>query len=87
MLRNLYPDLKNADVFGRIVIGDNVFIGNKCIIMPNVTIGDNVVIGAGSVVTKSFPSNVIIAGIPARIIKDLDSYKLGVESKVDYTKK
>lgn len=86
VLRNLYSNMKNADVFGKITIGNNVFIGNKCIIMPNVTIGDNVIIGAGSIVTKNFPSNVVIAGVPAKIIKSLEEYKLGVEKKVEYTK-
>ena len=53
-------------------IGDNVWIGGGVTILPGVTIGDNVVIGAGSVVTKNFPSNVAIAGNPAKIIKSLD---------------
>ncbi len=50
-------------------IGKNVFIGEKALILPGVTIGDNCIIGAGSVVTKSFCSNVMIAGNPAKIIK------------------
>ena len=44
-------------------------------IMPGVTIGDNVIIGANAVVTHSFPNNVVIAGVPARIIKSLDNEK------------
>ncbi|MDO5851801.1 MAG: sugar O-acetyltransferase [Methanobacteriaceae archaeon] len=51
-------------------IGDRCWIGANSIILPGVTIGDNVVIGAGSVVTKDIPSNVIAAGIPAKIIKE-----------------
>lgn len=55
----------------KVVIGDNVFIGSGVKILKGVTIGRNCVIGAGSVVAKSFPDNVIIAGNPARKIKDL----------------
>ena len=54
-----------------VTIGNNVWIGGNVTILPGVTIGDNVVIGAGSVVTKSFSSNVVIGGNPAKIIKKL----------------
>lgn len=52
-------------------IGRNVWIGEGVSIMPGVTIGDNVIIGANAVVTHSFPRNVVIAGCPATIIKEL----------------
>lgn len=54
-----------------IIIGDNVWIGTRTIILPGVHIGNNTVIGAGSVVTKSIPSGVMAAGNPAKIIKEL----------------
>lgn len=54
---------------GPVVIEDNVWIGENVSIMPDVTIGEGSIIGANSVVTKSFPSYSIIAGIPARLIK------------------
>ena len=50
-------------------IGDKCFIGANAIIMCGIRIGDEVVIGAGSVVTKSVPSNCIVAGNPARVIR------------------
>ena len=52
-----------------VVIGNDVFIGAKSIILKGVTIGENSVIGAGSVVTKSVPANQIWAGNPAKFIR------------------
>ena len=52
-------------------IGNNVWIGDKVSINKGVKIGNNVIIGANSVVTKDIPNNVIIAGVPAKIIKNL----------------
>ena len=54
-----------------VVIGDNVWIGGNATIMPGVTIGSNVTIGAGSVVTKDIPDNVIAAGNPCRVIREV----------------
>jgi acetyltransferase-like isoleucine patch superfamily enzyme len=50
-------------------IGKNCFIAVNSTILPGVTIGDEVIVGAGSVVTKDVPSNVIVAGNPAKIIR------------------
>lgn len=49
-----------------IVIGSNCWIGANAVILPGVELGDNVIVGAGSVVTKSFGSNSIIVGVPAK---------------------
>ena len=56
-----------------VTIGNNVWIGGGAIILPGVTIGNTVVVGAGSVVTKDVPSDVVVAGNPAKIIKTLKS--------------
>lgn len=53
-----------------IVIGENVWIGCRCLIMKGVTIGDGAVVAAGSVVTKDVPAGALVAGTPARIIKE-----------------
>jgi acetyltransferase-like isoleucine patch superfamily enzyme len=81
LFRKEYPGI---NVFGRIKVGNNVFIGQDAMIMFGVTIGDNVVIGARSVVTKNVPSNVVVAGVPARIIRTLDEYKANVLKKAIY---
>lgn len=61
--------------FSKIEIGNNIFIGVDSIIMPGVKIDDNVIVAAGSVVTKSVPSGVIVGGNPAKIIGDYSIYK------------
>lgn len=58
----------DGGIFGKIKIGNNVFIGINCIILLNTNIGDNCIIGAGSVVRGTFPENSIIAGNPAQVI-------------------
>ena len=53
-------------------IGRDCWLGNGVVITAGVELGDNVIVGANAVVTKSFPSNVIIAGVPAKIIKSIE---------------
>jgi len=54
-----------------VTIGNNVWLGAHVCILPGVTIGDNAVIGAGSVVTKDIPANVLAAGNPCRVIREI----------------
>lgn len=54
---------------GAVIIGDNVWIGDKATILPGVSIGDGAVIGANAVVTKDVPPYCVVGGNPARIIK------------------
>lgn len=74
VLRNLCNN-HDLDLFGRITICDNVFIGNNAIILPNTSIGSNSIVGAGAVVTKDIPSGVIFAGIPAKCVGTVEAYK------------
>lgn len=74
--------LKNADRFGKIVVGNNVHIGIDSIIMPGVHIGDNVIIGAGSIVTRDIPSNTVAVGVPCKPIETIDEYYYKIKDKV-----
>lgn len=62
---------KNIQWARPVTIGNSVWIGGDCTILPGVTIGNNVVIGAGSVVTRDVPDNTAVAGNPAKKIKRL----------------
>ncbi len=55
-----------------IKIGNNVWIGGSCVILPGTTIGDNSIIAGGSVVTKDVPPNTIVAGNPAKPLKTIE---------------
>lgn len=59
---------------GKILIGNNVFVGADTTIMPGVSIGNNSIIGTGSIVTKDVPENTVYAGIPAKFICTLEDY-------------
>lgn len=54
-------------------IGRNVWIGASAAILPGVTIGDGAIVGAGSVVTRDVPENMIVTGVPARILRSVDT--------------
>lgn len=61
-------------VYGGIDVGCNVFIGNNVIILPDTVIGDNSIIAAGSVVKGVYEGNSVIAGVPGKIISDIEAY-------------
>lgn len=56
-----------------VVIGDDVWIGGNCTILPGVTIGNNVVVAAGAVVTKDVPDNCVAGGVPAKILRRIEN--------------
>jgi acetyltransferase-like isoleucine patch superfamily enzyme len=77
-IRKDYPKF---DCFGKVSIGDYVYIGTNSLIMPGVSIGDNVLVAAGSVVSKSIPSGYVVGGNPAKIICTLRKY---IENNLHY---
>jgi len=75
---NLHPKkrLLGKAISKKVFIDENVFVGSSVTILKGVSIGENTVIANSSVVTKSFPSNVIIGGNPAQVIRTLDEGKI-----------
>jgi hypothetical protein len=67
-----YPDIQ---VLGTITIGNNVVVGVNVVLLPGTVIGDDSVVGAGAVVRGTFPSGSVIAGVPARVIGTMESYR------------
>ena len=72
---NISPIKRKLVSKGEVVIGKNVWIGDKATILAGVRIGDNVIVGANSVVTKDVPSNCMVAGCPARLFDKNEDVK------------
>lgn len=75
VLRNLYPELSDADQFGSGRIEGNGYVGMDAMIMLGGTIGDNCIIGSCAVVTHDVPDGSIVAGVPARRICSVEEYR------------
>lgn len=58
-----------------VTIGDHVWIGQRATILKGVTIGDNAIVAAGAVVTRDVPANTVVAGVPARVIRENITWK------------
>ena len=71
-----FPGEVEGGIFGRIKVGDNVFIGTRCIILLNSKIGNNCIVGAGSIVRGQFPDNSVIFGNPAKVIMNTEMQKM-----------
>lgn len=68
----IHPDFrKSVGETGSVNIGNNVWIGNNVVILKDTAIGNNSIVAAGAVVRGEFPANVIIGGIPAKVIKEI----------------
>ncbi|MBN2065639.1 MAG: acyltransferase [Candidatus Thermoplasmatota archaeon] len=72
VFREKYHEIVGSS--GKVVIGNNVYIGADVTILKGSAIGDNVIIGAKSLINKDIPSNCVAAGMPAKRIIDLDAY-------------
>lgn len=72
---------------GKIVVGNDVFIGANSLVLPGVTIGDGCVIGAGSVVSKSIPANSVAVGVPAQVVGTVEAYRAKIEDDMELARK
>lgn len=72
VFRHVYGEVVNSS--GAVRIGNNVYFGTDCTILKGVTIGDNCIIGAGSIISRSIPSNSVAVGNPCKVICSLDDY-------------
>lgn len=69
---SIRPENRNKGGYASpIKIKDNVWIGGSCVVLPGVTINNNSVVAAGSIVTKDVPADSIVAGNPAKVIKEV----------------
>ncbi len=71
IFREQFPDI---ELFGRIQVGNNVFVGYGAILLPNTVVSDCSVIAAGAVVKGKFPPRVVLGGVPARILCPVEDY-------------
>lgn len=86
VIRNLYSEYKNIDLFNPFLVGNNVFIGFGVTILPGTEICDNVIIGSGSIVKRKLKANSIYAGVPAKFICTIDEYLEKNKEKFIFTK-
>ena len=66
------PRNQGWEVAKPVVVDDNVWIGGSAILLPGVRVGLNAVVGAGAVVTRDVPANTVVAGNPARVIREIE---------------
>jgi maltose O-acetyltransferase len=72
---DLHPNRRQSGTHecAPVIIGHNVFIGSRVTVLKGVTIGNNSIIASGSIVSASIPENCIAAGVPARVIRAIDT--------------
>ncbi len=69
----LDADERRGKEFGEpVTVGDDVWIGGRAVLNPGVTVGDRAVIASGAVVTDDVPSDTVVGGNPARVIRELE---------------
>ncbi|MBU4501129.1 MAG: acyltransferase [Nanoarchaeota archaeon] len=72
-LREFKNKYSFIEIKGKVTIKHDAWIGAGAIILPNVTIGEFAVVGAGSIITKDVPMFTVVAGVPAKVIKNIET--------------
>jgi maltose O-acetyltransferase len=78
-LSQIGPYVRSAH--GRIIIGDDAWLGTGCIVLPGVRIGNGAVVGAGAVVTRDVPDYGVVAGVPAKLMSRVPVSVCGAEQQ------
>jgi acetyltransferase-like isoleucine patch superfamily enzyme len=71
VFREKFPEI---ELFGTIIIGDNCFLGDGVLILPNTKVGNNCIIGANAILKGEYPNDSVIAGVPGRVIGTIQEY-------------
>lgn len=79
----IYDRTQRSEKQTPVVVGDNVWLGDHATVLKGVTIGENSVVAARAVVTRDVPANVIVAGNPAQVVKELDPDR-EMTTRLDY---
>ncbi|PID91649.1 MAG: acetyltransferase [Bacteroidetes bacterium] len=75
-IRCFREDFPKDDLFARIEIGNNVFIGANCTVLPGTVVGENCIVGAGSVLRGTYPRDSVIFGNPAKVVMAMRVQKM-----------
>jgi acetyltransferase-like isoleucine patch superfamily enzyme len=81
----VYDRVSRPAEFHPVRIGNNVWLGDHSVVLKGVSIGDNSIVAAHAVITRDVPSNVVVAGNPARIVKELDDAQV-LRTRADFFK-
>ncbi|MCX2979766.1 acyltransferase [Halieaceae bacterium IMCC14734] len=79
----IYDRTERSERVMPVHVGNNVWLGDHCVVLKGVTIGENSVVAANAIVTKDVPANVVVAGNPARVVKELDPER-GFTTRADF---
>ena len=66
------PEVRHRLLVKPVTIRRNTWIGAGAVVLPGVTVGENAIVGAGAVVTKDVPAGTVVAGVPAKVLRNIE---------------